>query len=97
MFIHYKVHPHLEKYIYDVNANFIKITFLNFKNILKDKTKSKIYIKTMFGITKNNVFSRQIGIVVHHVIMDNSAFSTQSCRSCSDITKNECVKGPSCI
>lgn len=51
----------------------------------------------MIGITKNNVFSRQIGIVVHHVIMDNSAFSTQSCRSYSDITKNECVKGPSCI
>lgn len=81
------------KYIYDVNANFIKITFLNFQNILEDKTKSKIYIKTMFGITKNNVFSRQIGIVVRN----DSAFSTQSCRSYSDITKNECVKGPSCI
>lgn len=51
----------------------------------------------MFGITKNNVFSRQIGIVLHNVIIDISAFSTQSCRSYSDITKNECVKGPSCI
>lgn len=40
----------LNKYIYDVNVNFIKIIFLNFKNIFEDKIKFKIYIKIMFGI-----------------------------------------------